>query len=223
MKLSDNTLNILKNFSGINQSIEFKQGNSLRTISAGKTIFAEAVLDETFEKDFCIYDLTKLLAKLSLYKDADLSFDVDRINIQADRKRDYIHYCAPELLTKPPAKSISITEADCSFVLSHADLDWMRKSASISGLPNFVFESDGTVVNFIATDVKNNAADHSKIEIGTGDGKKFRVVMKAEHFKLLDGDYEVSVSKRGISKFKHKTINLSYFIAVDVADSSFEE
>ena len=34
MKLSDKTISVLKNFSSINQSILFKEGNKLRTISA---------------------------------------------------------------------------------------------------------------------------------------------------------------------------------------------
>ena len=37
MKLSDKTISVLKNFSSINQSILFKEGNKLRTISVMKT------------------------------------------------------------------------------------------------------------------------------------------------------------------------------------------
>ena len=68
MKLSDETINILKNFSSINQSLLFKQGNVLKTISGLKTIFAEVTIQENFPKEFAIYDLNKFLAKVPYTK-----------------------------------------------------------------------------------------------------------------------------------------------------------
>ena len=54
MQLSEKTISLLKNFSGINQSILFKEGNKLRTISVMKNILAEVQVDEEFERDFGI-------------------------------------------------------------------------------------------------------------------------------------------------------------------------
>ena len=223
MKLSDNTVNILKNFSGINQSLQFKSGNVLKTISPLKTIFAEASITENFPKEFALYDLNKLLAKVSLYKDPVLDFSDDRVVIATENKKrsDYIKYCAPKLIVRPPEKSISIGASDCSFVLTQEDLEWMRKSAGISGSPNFVFESDGDVMHLIATDVKDDSSDQSKIEIGTGDGKKFKVVMKVENFKMIDGSYDVSVSRKGMAMFKNKNLPIAYYIAIEAANSEF--
>ena len=225
MKLSEDTVHILKNFSGINQSLQFKQGNTLRTISPLSTIFVEATIGETFPKEFAIFDLNKLLAKVSLYKEAELSFDDDKVHISTDNKKksDYIKYCSPKVIVVPPEKNIVLNNPDCSFSLSQEDLDWMRKSAGISGSPNFVFESDGSTIYFIATDVKDDSADQSKIEIGTSDGTKFRVVMKVENFKLLDGSYDVNISKKGLAQFKHKTVAINYYIAIEAASSTFGE
>lgn len=222
MKLSENTINVLKNFSGINQSLQFKAGNVIKTISPLKTIFAEVTVTENFTKEFALYDLNKLLAKVSLYKDPVLDFTDDRVVIATDNKKrsDYIKYCSPKLIVAPPEKNISLGEADCSFVLSQDDLEWMRKSAGISGSPNFVFESDGSVIYFIATDMKDDAADQSKIEIGTSD-KKFKVVMKVENFKMIDGSYDVSVSRKGMAMFKNKNLPITYYIAIEAANSEF--
>jgi hypothetical protein len=226
MKLSDDTVNVLKNFSGINQSLQFKAGNTLKTISPLRTIFVEATVSETFPKEFALYDLNKLLAKVSLYKGAELSFDDDKINIATENKKksDYIKYCSPKVIVVPPEKNITLGEADCSFSLSQEDLEWMKKSAGISGSPNFVFESDGDNVYFIATDVKDDSSDQSKIEIGTvADNSKFRVVMKVENFKLMDGSYDVSIAKKGLACFKHKTVAITYYIAIEAASSTFGE
>ena len=51
MKLSEKTLTLFKNLSNINQSILFKQGSSLRTISVMKNILAEATIDEDLPTD----------------------------------------------------------------------------------------------------------------------------------------------------------------------------
>jgi len=74
MKLSDNTLNVLKNFAGINNSILVKEGNKLRTISVAKNILAEANITEEFPRDVAIYDLNQFLNGLSLHADPDLDF-----------------------------------------------------------------------------------------------------------------------------------------------------
>jgi hypothetical protein len=74
MKLSDKTISVLKNFSSINQSILFKEGNKLRTISVMKNILAEATISEEFSKDFGIYDLNQFLNGLSLHQSPELDF-----------------------------------------------------------------------------------------------------------------------------------------------------
>jgi hypothetical protein len=224
MKLSDATINVLKNFSTINQSLQFKTGNTLRTISPLKTIFAEATITETLTKEFALYDLNKFLAKVSLYNGADLSFDDDRIIIATENKKklDNIKYCSPQVIAVAPDKSISLGETYCSFLLSEDDLEWMKKSAGISNSPYFIFESDGDVINFIATDPSDDAADQSKIEIGAGDGTKFCVVMKTENIKMMDGSYDVTITKKG-AQFKHKNIPITYIIAIESTLSTFGE
>jgi hypothetical protein len=225
MKLSDDTVQVLKNFSGINQSLQFKSGNTLKTISPLKTIFVEANVSENFPKEFALYDLNKLLAKVSLYKEAHLSFDDDKVNISTENKKksDFIKYCSPKIIIVPPEKAITLGDPDCTFSISQEDLEWMKRSAGISGSPNFVFESDGETIHFIATDVKDDSADVSKIEIGAGDGTKFRVVMKVENFKLMEGSYDVSIAKKGLSCFKHKSVPVTYYVAIEAANSTFGE
>jgi hypothetical protein len=182
-------------------------------------------VNENFPKEFALYDLNKLLAKVSLYKEAHLSFDDDKVNISTENKKksDFIKYCSPKIIIVPPEKAITLGDPDCTFSISQEDLEWMKRSAGISGSPNFVFESDGETIHFIATDVKDDSADVSKIEIGTGDGTKFRVVMKVENFKLMEGSYDVSIAKKGLSCFKHKSVAIIYYVAIEAANSTFGE
>ena len=89
MKLSDKTLTLLKNFSSINQSILFKKGNSLRTISVMKNILAEASIDEDIPKDFGIYDLNQFLNGMGLHQhpelDSAMMVTLSFVKVRCDR------------------------------------------------------------------------------------------------------------------------------------------
>jgi hypothetical protein len=224
MKLSANTLEILKNFSTINQGISVKAGSSVGTVSNIKTVLGMATVEEKFPKDFAIYDLNKFLAKHSLYGDCELDFQEDRVVfVSSDKKRsDYIRYCSPTLITTIPAtKSLAVDHPDYSFELTQKDLDWQRKSAGISGSPNFVFRSDGKKIQFVSTDIKDDSSDVSSTTIGDGDGATFEIVMKVEYFKMLDGDYQIDIAKKGLAKFTNKNKKVVYYIAIESLQSTF--
>ena len=74
MKLSNKTVDVLKNFSTINQNLIIKEGNTLTTMSAMKNIVAKAEVEQTFPKEVAIYDLNEFLAALSLFTVPVLDF-----------------------------------------------------------------------------------------------------------------------------------------------------
>ena len=74
MKVSDRTLNLLKNYANINQSIEFRAGKLLKTVSPLNTILASVEVEEDFPKTFPIYELNRLLGTLSLFDKPELDF-----------------------------------------------------------------------------------------------------------------------------------------------------
>ena len=70
MKLSEQTIEVLQNFSTINQSLLFKSGDVLRTVSPQKTVLAEVTVPDNFESEFGIYDLGQFLSAMTLIDDA---------------------------------------------------------------------------------------------------------------------------------------------------------
>ena len=66
MELSENTLQVLRNFSGINQNILIKSGSNLKTISEARNVVATAEVTEEFTKDFGIYDLNEFIGVMGL-------------------------------------------------------------------------------------------------------------------------------------------------------------
>jgi hypothetical protein len=72
MNLSNDTRDVLKNFSTINQNLLVKNGNTINTMSAMKNIVAKATIPDTFNNEFAIYDLNEFLSALSLFKKPSL-------------------------------------------------------------------------------------------------------------------------------------------------------
>ena len=118
MKLSDETIAVLKNFSSINQSIIVGEGNTLRTISVMKNILAEAKVAESFEKSFAIYDLNEFLNGLSLHDNYALDFSNDTyVVIREGRRRVNYHFADPEVIVAPPDKQLQLPSEDVCFQL----------------------------------------------------------------------------------------------------------
>ena len=108
MKLSDKTISVLKNFSSINQSILFKEGSKLRTISVMKNILAEATINEEFMKDFGIYDLNQFLNGLSLHSSPELDFANDGyVVIREGQVSHQVFFCRPQCNCNTSRKSNS--------------------------------------------------------------------------------------------------------------------
>ncbi len=220
MKLSDNTLSVLKNFSTINQSILFKQGTKLRTISVMKNILAEVQLKEELPKDFGIYDLNQFLNGMGLHQSPELDFNNDGyVVIKEGKMRSKYFFADPQVIVTPPEKTIELPTEDVSFTLSTDQLDKLLKAAAIYQLQDLsVIGGDG-VVKILVRDKKNDTSNDFSIVVGETDST-FSFNFKVENIKILPGTYDVVVSKKLLSRFVSKNQDLTYYIALE-PDSSF--
>ena len=222
MKLSDNTLTLLKNFSNINQSILFKQGKSLRTISVMKNILAEATINEELPKDFGIYDLNQFLNGLSLHNNPDLDFENDNfVVIKEGRSRSKYFFADPNVIVCPPEKSIVLPTEDVSFELKTEQLDKLLKAAGIYQLPDLSAIGENGVVKLVVRDKKNDTSNDYAVVVGETEGN-FVFNFKVENIKLIPGSYDVVVSQKLLSKFTCREHDLTYYIALE-PDSTYEE
>ena len=220
MKLSEQTLNLLKNFSGINQSILIKQGNSLRTISVMKNILAEAKIEEEFSKDFGIYDLNQFLNGLSLHQNADLDFDNDSyVVIREGKVRSKYFFADPNVIVTPPNKSIALPSEDVCFTLTTQQLTKLLKASAVYQLPDLSAVGEAGVVKLVVRDKKNDTSNDFSIVVGETNSV-FTFNFKVENIKILPGTYEVVVSQKLLSRFKSTDYDLNYYIALE-PDSTF--
>ena len=220
MKLSDKTLSVLKNFSTINQSILFKQGSKLRTISVMKNILAEATITEELPKDFGIYDLNQFLNGLSLHQSPELDFvNNGHVVIKEGRMRSKYFFADPNVIITPPDKAIDLPSEDVSFELSTDQLDKLLKAAAIYQLADLAVEGGDGVVKLLVRDKKNDTSNSFSVTVGETD-KVFSFNFKVENIKILPGTYDVSVSSKLLSRFTSKGQDLTYYIALE-PDSTF--
>tara|TARA_R100001594_G_scaffold23391_1_gene45542 strand:+ start:272 stop:943 length:672 start_codon:yes stop_codon:yes gene_type:complete len=221
MKLSKNTFKILENFKDINQSILFKQGNKLRTISVMKNILAEVTIEEEVPKDFGIYDLSQFLNGIdNLYHDPELDFANDgHVVIKEGKMRSKYFFADPNVIITPPEKPITLPSEDVTFTLSTDQLVKLLKAAAIYQLSDLSVVGEAGVVKVVVRDKKNDTSNIFSIIVGETD-KEFSFNFKVENIKILPGTYEVVVSQKLLSRFRNTDKDLTYYIALE-PDSTF--
>ena len=215
MKLSDKTLSLLKNFSTINQSILFKAGTKLRTISVMKNILAEVHIEEEIPKDFGIYDLNQFLNGLSLHQKPELDFTNDGyVVIKEGKSRSKYFFADATVIVTPPDKSLQLPSEDISFVLETEQLDKLLKASYVYQLPDLSVVGENGVVKLVVRDKKSDTSNDFSIIVGETDNT-FVLNFKVENIKILPGTYEVVISKKLLSRFTSTNYDLTYYIALE--------
>ena len=222
MKLSDNTLAVLKNFAGINNSILVKKGTQLRTMSVAKNILAEAEIPEDFPRDVAIYDLNQFLNGLSLHQDPNLDFTEDsHITIKEGRRRVKYFYADPQVIIAPPDKEINLPTQEVCFQLESSSLEKLVKAAAVYQLPDLSVLGENGEITMVVRDKKNDTSNEYAVNVGETD-KEFEFNFKMENIKIIPGAYDVVISSKLLSEFTNTQYNLKYFIALE-PDSTYNE
>ena len=220
MTLCDNTLMVLKNFAGINNSILVKKGSKLRTMSVAKNILAEADINEDFPREFGIYDLNQFLNGLSLHQDPNLDFSEDTyLTIREGKRRVKYFFADPQVIVTPPEKEIDLPTKDVCFQIESVTLDKLLKAAAVYQLPDLSAVGKDGVIKLVVRDKKNDTSNEFAIVVGETD-KDFVFNFKVENIKIIPGAYDIVISSKLLSKFTNTNMSLVYYIALE-PDSVF--
>ena len=213
MKLSNETVSVLKNFSTINQNLVIKGGNKIATMSAMKNIVAKAEVIEDFPQQFAIYDLNEFLSAISLFSKPELEFKKDSVTITEQGTKSSLEYwySDPSVVTTP-TKDITMPECEVKFNLPSNTLSEIQKAAAVIGAPDMALENGSLKV----TDKKNATANNYALDLDVNsESDNYKFWFKVENLKLIQGSYDVQVSSKNISHFKNSTGNVEYFIALE--------
>ena len=221
MKISDNTIGILRNFSDINANILFKPGKTLSTMSTMKNIMAQADVEEEFESEFGVYDLPEFLRAIDSFQQPVLKFNgTANLKIQDEKSTLSARYAFADKSTlRYPSKQISMPDKTVTFSLKNSDYESVKKLYTNLSLPDIAFKGEKGKIKLVALDKKNSNSNESSVTVGETD-LEFTAYIKAENMKIIPGDYDVALSKAKIAHFINRKVKVQYWIALE-ADSTF--
>ena len=222
MKVSEKTINLLRNYANINQSIEFREGKNLKTVSPLNTILASVEVEEQFTRTFPIYELNRFLGTLALFQTPELDFTDNGVVISDENHEATYRYCgSSSMFQTPPEKNITFPDAEVSFELYQDQFNKTINAANSLGLPEVVVEGNSSDIQLVVSDTGNVSSDIFSTTVGKTDNT-FRMIFKTENLnKIMEGDYHVSLSSKRISHFKRNSDSLQYWIALE-QNSSYE-
>jgi hypothetical protein len=216
MKLSETTINLLKNFSTINQGIQIKPGQVIRTISKQQNVLGKASVSETFDSEFVIYDLNRFLSLISSLSDPEITINAENKNLTVKSGTSKTTYGLSDesMIVAPPSKELKVEDAEVNFSLSKDNFNQVLKLSGILGLPNIAVVGDGTDISISALDVKNDESDNFSIKVGDTTSN-FKFIFNTENLKMIPGTYNVAISSKGISHFVNANDPVEYWVATE--------
>ena len=224
MKLSDHTIEVLKNFATINQNLVIKEGSTLSTMSAMKNIVAKADVEESFDKEVAIYDLNEFLASISLFTSPILDFKEGFVTIKEENspKNSLKYFYSDPSVVTSPSKTITMPSKEVSFTLNGENLNKLKRAAGVIQAPDLVLEKKDADVFLTVKDKKNDTANTFSIDVDTKtEGSNFKFFYKVENLKVMEGNYDVEISSKNISHLKSTNKAVEYWVALE-PESSYE-
>jgi len=224
MNLSNDTLNVLKNFASINPNIVMQPGQNLKTISESKTIMAKAEIVEDMPKEFGIYDLNEFLSVFNLIENPVLEFEDKSVLVStseggsqiSNQQKVRYYFSETDILTSPQ-KDIQMPNSEVGVSLSEDILNQIRKAAAVLGHTELSLKGENGLVTASVVNTQDSTSNSYTIELDRDNACKndFNFIVSIPNLKLLPGDYFVSISSKLISNWTNSNYPIEYFIALE--------
>lgn len=219
MKLSDNTLGVLKNFSAINSGLVLQKGKTQKTISPEKSILVEVELEDAIPNQFGIYDLNQFLGNVTTLGNPDLTFAENSVLMNDGEITLNYYSCSTNLIVSPPDKELKLKQTDVSFVLTNAVLSKLLKLAAMNNLTHLSVVGKNGEIRLQTHEKANDTSNHASFKLNDYAGEDFTASFKVENIKLIPGDYDVEIQLGAFAKFVAKSglfkDKIKYFIALE--------
>ena len=216
MELSENTLQVLRNFASIHSNIVIQEGNVLRTVSEAKTVLARSEIDIEFPASFGVYDLSEFLSVLNLVDSPRIAFEEKFLTISDGSGRSSVKYfySDPSMLTTSN-KDVSMPDPDVSFRLDQETMSRIKRAASVFGHTEVAVTKEDGVIILTVLNNEDPTSNTLKIAVdGNSDAEDFKMIFNINNLKMIDGDYDVYLSSKLISRFVNTESNVEYWVAL---------
>ena len=213
MKISNETIEVLKNFSTIYPGIYIQKGNVLSSISEGKSVLGVAEVEESFDRDFAIYDISSFLTTLGLVGEPEIDFGDEMMVVTGPNSSFHYLYTDKENVKYPAKNEIKLPDVVADFDVDWKSLNSVIKACGVMQLPTVVFEGKDGEVSMYASDTTKPKSNKFMIKVGDHSGDDFKLLVKVENFRLLPLDYNVKVSVAGLVQLTSEKIK--YWVTAD--------
>jgi hypothetical protein len=214
MKLSENTLNVLKNFAAINSGLALNSGKTQKTMSPEKSILAEATLEDELPSGFNIYDLNQFLGNVTTLNQPELEFNTNQCTMIDGNFKLVYNACSPTVIVAPPDKELVMSRVDVSLDISAVDMQKILKLAAMNNFPNVSIVGTKGKVVVRAHERINDTSNFVDLDVGTTD-KEYIATFKTDNLKMIADDYHLDIQLEGFAKFVNKKGTLKYYIALE--------
>lgn len=212
MRLSPETITILKNFATISKGILIYPGRTLRTRTT--PVYVEARVAERFPVYAALPDLEAVLKSLKFLKQPDFDFQKDALLITEGKdgqsKANLRFEYKSSMVTLPMERNTFEEPTEfLEYSLSDEHLDMLRKALTEFGKSNIKIVSDGkSIYAGIDTD---KTGFQFPVE-GDTHGYACKHIINPKNLKLLSGDYRLKTTAL-YTEFKHQELPVMYMIA----------
>lgn len=220
MKLSKQTIEVLKNLATINSNLYVKEGSTLLTVSPNKSVMSQAVVSETFDQEFGIFNLSEFLGVYALFKDPELEFSEKFLTVKEGKNKVRYAFADSTLLTFPQ-KAVKMPECEVEFTLGEEDLAQIVKASGVISAPDIEFRGDGSTIKVVLQDVSNEYSNQLTVDLDAETDQEFSVFVKIDNLKVLPASYNVSISSKKIIELKNTANDQTYWVAAE-ANSEFK-
>jgi len=221
VKISKETLSVLKNFSQLNSNILVRPGNVISTVTPAKNVMAEATIGENFEVEFGIWDLNKFLGTVSLFDSPSFDFSEKSVRISRNNGSAVTYYYSEPSLLTVVNKKVQMPETVISFEFTESMFSDLQRAASVLQLPDMSIRSEGGEIVAVALDKKDPTSNNYTVVLDDyRSDASFNFNFKIDNMKMLAGDYQVDICESVVSSFTNKNVDVKYWIALET-DSTY--
>jgi hypothetical protein len=217
MKISKETIEILKNFAEINSNLLINKGKAINTISSALNIQAKANVAEKFPVDITIYDLNQFLGTLGIVDEGDVEFGEKSMTIKGDKNGIEYYYAAPSIIpqkVKDGKDKVITVNSRFDFDLSSKDLATIQKAAAIFSAPKLSIIGKDKKVTLVIGDPSTPSSNNYQRILGETE-EEFSYYLSMENLRVVPDSYKVSLGSKKFIHFKATKYDLQYWLAVD--------
>jgi hypothetical protein len=215
MRLSKETLTILKNFASINSNILIKPGKKIRSLSPSKNIYVEADIQEEFDVEVAIWDLNQFLGVISMFNNPDLEFNEKYVDISNGRSTVRYYYTSPNLLTHA-TKSPKFGDPIITFDIDEVLLAEILKAASILQVNDIKINAIDGKITILVDDSQNTTSNNFSIVIKEDySGPDYIGKFNVSEIKFIPGSYTIEITDTIVSRFTHESGKILYYMAIE--------